>query len=207
MLSYRSENDGYVGLVGCSKEGAVRILSLLIVAFLLATNVVLAQSPNNPDSGAQSEPRPSEESLRHLLDVMQAQKLVQTISAQMDGMFAGMLKKQLDGQEVTPEQQHAIEERQQAAKSMVKELLSWDSMEHLYLKVYGETFNQAEIDGMIGFYSSPVGQAVIAKLPQATKSSMAEIQARVQQMMPKLQQMAKEAAEQVKAQGAAKKSS
>ena len=60
---------------------------------------------------------------------------------------------------------------------------------------------------MIGFYSSPTGQAVIAKLPQATKSSMAEIQSRVQQMMPKLQQMAKDAAEQVKAQGAAKKSS
>jgi uncharacterized protein len=184
----------------------VRILSTLVVAFLLSTNVVLAQSPNNPDGSAQSEPRPSEESIRHLLDVMQAQKLVQTISEQMDGMFAGMLKKQLDGQEVTPEQQHAIEERQQAAKSMVKDLLSWDSMEHLYLKVYSETFTQAEIDGMIGFYSSPTGQAVIAKLPQATKSSMAEIQSRVQQMMPKLQQMAKDAAEQVKAQGAAKKS-
>ena len=73
----------------------MRILSALVVAFLLSTNVVLAQSaqsPNNPDGSAQSEPRPSEESIRHLLDVMQAQKLVQAVSEQMDGMFAGMLK-------------------------------------------------------------------------------------------------------------------
>ncbi len=184
----------------------MRILSVLVVAFLMSTTAVLAQSPDNPGTNAQAEPRPSEESIRHLLDVMQAQKLVQAISEQMDSMFAGMLKKQLEGQAVTPEQQQAIEERQQAAKILIKDLLSWDSMEHMYLKVYSETFTQAEIDGMTQFYSSPTGQAVIAKLPQATKSSMAEVQQRVQQMMPKLQQMAKDAAEQVKAQGAAKKS-
>jgi uncharacterized protein len=184
----------------------VRILSLLVVAFLMSTTAVLAQSPDNPAVSAQSEPPPSEESIRQLLNVMQAQKLVQAISEQMDGMFAGMLKKQLDGQELTPEQQRAIEERQLAARNEIKDLLSWDSMERLYLKVYSETFTQAEVDGMIGFYSSPTGQAVIAKLPLATKNSMAEMQQRVQQMMPKLQQMAKDAAEQVKAQATAKKS-
>jgi uncharacterized protein len=137
---------------------------------------------------------------------MQTQKIVQTLSEQMDGMFDSMVKKQLEGQDVTPEQRQAIEARRKAAAEMVKELLSWDSMESLYLKVYGDTFTQEEIDGMAAFYSSPAGRAVIAKMPLAAKNSLSEMQQRMQQMIPKLQQMAKEAAEAVKAQGPAKKS-
>lgn len=180
----------------------MRVLAVLVAACLVTTTSALAQST---DAAAQAESKPSDESVRHLLEVMQAKKTLQAMSEQMDAMFANMVKKQLEGQDLTPEQQKAIETRQQAAANMVKELLSWDSMERLYLKVYGETFTQEEIDGMTAFYASPAGHAMIAKLPLAVKNTMSEMQERVQQMMPKLQQMAKEAAEEVKSQGAAKK--
>ena len=179
------------------------MLVVFAVVCLAATPAVFAQST---DTTTQSESRPSEESVRHLLEVMQAQKIVQTLSAQMDGMFDSMVKKQLEGQDVTPEQRQAIEARRKAASDMVKELLSWDSMESLYLKVYEDTFTQEEIDGMAAFYSSPAGRAVIAKMPLAAKNSLSEMQQRMQQMIPKLQQMAKEAAEAAKAQAPAKKS-
>ena len=81
------------------------------------------------------------------------------LSDQMDGMFDSMVKKRLEVQDVTPEQRQAIEARRKAASDMVKELLSWDSMESLYLKVYEDTFTQEEIDGMIAFYSSLAGRA------------------------------------------------
>lgn len=181
----------------------MRILVVFAVACLAATPAALAQST---DTTTQSESRPSEESVRHLLEVMQAQKIVQTLSAQMDGMFDSMVKKQLEGQDVTPEQRQAIEARRKAASDMVKELLSWDSMESLYLKVYEDTFTQDEIDGMVAFYSSPAGRAVIAKMPLAAKNSLSEMQQRMQQMIPKLQQMAKEAAEAAKAPAPVKKS-
>ena len=181
----------------------MKILVTFAVACLAATTSALAQST---DTTTQSESRPSEESVRHLLDVMQAQKILQTLSAQMDGMFDGMVKKQLEGQDITPEQRQAIEARRKAASDMVKELLSWDSMESLYLKVYEDTFTQQEIDGMAAFYASPAGQAVIAKMPLAAKNTLSEMQQRMQQMIPKLQQMAKEAAEAAKAQAPAKKS-
>jgi uncharacterized protein len=181
----------------------LKILVVFAVACLAVTPAALAQST---DTATPSESRPSEESVRHLLEVMQAQKVLQVLVEQMDTMFDGMLQKQLEGQSVTPEQRQAIEARRKAATDMVKEVLSWDSMESLYLKVYGDTFTQAEIDGMTEFYSSPAGHAVIAKLPLAMKNSMSEMQQRVQQMIPKLQQLAKEAAEAVKAQESAKKS-
>jgi hypothetical protein len=180
----------------------VRILIVSVFACLVATGSALAQSTA---PASQSEARPSEESVRHLLEVMQARKVVQAVSEQMDSMFSESVKKQLEGQSLTPEQERALDARRKAAADMVKELLSWDAMERLYLKVYTETFTQSEIDGMNDFYSSPAGRAVIAKIPLAAKNTMSEIQQRMQQMVPKLQQMAKEAAEAAKAPAPAKK--
>jgi hypothetical protein len=52
----------------------------------------------------------------------------------------------------------------------------------------------------------PGVRAVIAKMPLAAKNTLSEMQQRMQQMIPKLQQMAREAAEAVKAKEPAKKS-
>jgi hypothetical protein len=179
-----------------SSGGHVRILQLGVCALLIATTTAFAQAPGH---ASQAQPKPSEESLRHLLEVTQAKKVLQTIAEQMDATFDAMVRKQLGAQQdLTPEQQKSLETRRRTAADMIAKLLSWDSMEALYLKVYGETFTQAEIDGMLKFYATPAGQAVIAKLPLVAKNTMSEMQQRVQQMMPKLQQLAKETAEEVK---------
>ena len=173
----------------------MRILVAFIVTCLGVAAPAFAQSTH---PATQAASKPTEASVRHLLDVMQVRQIVQTMSAQMDGMFDNMLNKQLEGQNITPEQQKQLEARRNAARDMVKDLLSWDAMESLYLKVYGDTFSQREIDAMTAFYTSPAGQAVIAKMPLATKNSMAEMQQRVREMIPKIQQMAKDAADHVK---------
>src|SRR5262249_25739420 len=111
----------------------------------------------------------------------------------------------LEGKDLTAEQKEEIEARRQKLAGLVKQMLSWESMEQMYLKVYGETFTQQEIDGMTAFYSSPTGHAVVAKLPLAMKNSMLHMQQRMQSMIPQIQQLAKEAADGVKAQDAAKK--
>ena len=181
----------------------MKILVVAVFACLAATSYAFAQTP---DAASPSESRPTEDSIRQLLEITQAKKILQAATEQMDTLFDGLVKKQLEGENVSSEQQQAIRERRKAAEGMVKELLSWESMERLYLKVYAETFTQSEIDGMIAFYSTQTGRAVIAKLPLATRNTMSEMQQRMQQMIPKLQQMAKETAEEVKKQGAAKKS-
>ncbi len=181
----------------------MKVLVLSVFACLAATTSAFAQTPS---AATPSDPRPTEDSIRQLLEITQAKKILKAASDQMDTMFDGMVKKQLDGKDVTPQQQQEIEARRKTAAAMVKDLLSWDSMEQLYLKVYGETFTQSEVDGMIAFYSTTTGRAVIAKLPLATKNTMTEMQQRMQQMIPKLQEIAKQTADEVKAQGTPKKS-
>jgi uncharacterized protein len=151
------------------------------------------------------ESRASEESVRHLLDVMGARKIVETISAQVDTMYSAKVSKMLEGTTLTDEQQKEIEQRRQKTVDLIKQMLNWDSMEKMYLKVYADTFTQGEIDGMLTFYTSTTGQAVIAKLPLAAKNAMTEMQSRVQTLVPQIQQMAQETADQIKAQDTAAK--
>jgi uncharacterized protein len=166
-----------------------------VLALLLATGTAFAQESTT----VAPEFKASDESIHHLLDVMQSKKMVEAMSQQVDSMYAGMVGKILEGKDLTPEQQQQIQARREKARDLFKQMFSWDSMERFYMKVYGETFTQSEVDGMTAFYSSPAGQAVIVKLPLAMRNSMAMMQERMQSLVPQLQQMAKETAEQIKA--------
>jgi hypothetical protein len=176
----------------------VRFAVTSVLALVLATGTAFAQEATT----VAPEFKASEESIHRLLDVMQARNVVATLSQQVDSMFDGMVNKLLDKKDLTPEQQKEIQARREKARDLFKEMLSWDSMERFYMKVYGETFTQSEIDGMTDFYSSPTGHAVIVKMPLAVRNSMAEMHEHMKSLLPKLQEMAKETAEQVKAQDA-----
>jgi hypothetical protein len=178
-------------------ENLVKALAALLLTSCLTLSPVFAQeSPSAPEMQA----KPTEESLRRLLEIMQARKLVDNIPKQVDAMFTTMIKQSLEGKALTTQQQQALDSMRDKVLQMMRDEFNWESMESLYLKVYADTFSQSEIDSMIGFYSSPAGHAVILKLPLAMQNSMAEMQKKMAAMMPKIQQMAKDTAEEIKAQ-------
>jgi len=47
-----------------------------------------------------------------------------------------------------------------------------DELVNLVVPVYDRNFTDEEIEGMLAFYSSPVGQKVLAKLPVVLQESM-----------------------------------
>jgi hypothetical protein len=51
----------------------------------------------------------SEESIHHLLDVMQSRKVVETMSQQVDNMYSGMVNKALEGKDLTPDSEAATD--------------------------------------------------------------------------------------------------
>jgi uncharacterized protein len=176
----------------------VKFAVMSVLGLFLAAGSAFAQETTT----VAPEFKASEESIHRLLDVMQSRKVVETMSQQVDSMFGGMVSKFLDGKDPTPEQQKEIQARREKARDLFHEMLSWDSMERLYMRVYADTFTQSEIDNMIAFYSSPAGHAVIVKMPLAVKNSMAGMQEQMKTLIPKLQQLAKETAEQIKAEDA-----
>ena len=63
-------------------------------------------------------------------------------------------------------------------ENVLKDLITPEAKQavrNTLLKNAREIYTQEEIDGMIAFYGSPVGQAVVAKNPHLIKKSMSEI--------------------------------
>ncbi len=143
--------------------------------------------------------RPTDESIRQLLEVMEIKTMLDAIPGQMDAYFTSILNKDMAGRPISAEQQESIDKMRQKSADMIKEVFNWKSMEAVYLEVYGKTFSQSEIDSMITFYSSPAGHAVVVKLPLAMQNTMSVMQKRMQDLMPKIQQMAKDTAAEIKA--------
>ena len=90
------------------------------------------------------------------------------------------------GKEPTPEQRKMMERLPQRMSELMRTELSWAKMEPIQIKIYRESFEQSEIDGLIDFYRSPLGQSFISKMPVVTQKAMAEMQTYMQQVIPKL---------------------
>ena len=145
--------------------------------------------------------QPSEASIKQLLEVAQARKLVDSVMAQMDTLMLQTIQQATQGKEVPPKVQKEIDQQQAEVTRLMKELLDWSKLEPMYVRIYQKTFSQPEVDGMIAFYQTPAGRAVIAKMPAAMQNTMDEMQQMMLPVMQKMQRMQQDVATEMKAGG------
>jgi hypothetical protein len=141
----------------------------------------------------------SEESIKQLLEVAQARKLIDSVMSQMDTLMLQTIQQATQGKEVPPKIQKEIDQQQAEVTRLMKELLDWNKLEPMYVRIYQKTFSQPEVDGMIAFYKTPAGQAVIAKMPSAMQNTMDEMQQMMLPAMQKIQRMQQDVAKEMKA--------
>jgi hypothetical protein len=141
----------------------------------------------------------SEASIRQLFEVMQSSKLLEAYLTQIDDTVRASMQQAFAGQQPTPKQQKIMESLGRNIAVLVKQELNWASFEPMMVEVYRNTFSQHEVDGMLTFYRSETGQAVISKLPTAMQQSMAGMQSHVKTLTPKIVQLEKDTVAQLKA--------
>ena len=130
---------------------------------------------------------PSDASIATLLSVTQSDKMLETMYANMEQMIRQGMQQATAGKVLTDEQKRVMDLAPARLAKVMREEITWASMEPMIVKVYRETFDQTEIDGLIAFYQSPVGQSFVTKMPQVMQRSMEASQAQLQAFMPKLQ--------------------
>jgi hypothetical protein len=165
-------------------------LVVTVVFAVFATQAAVAQ-----------DARPSEASIRQLFEVMHSSKLLDAYVTQIDGTVRASMQQAFAGQQPTPRQQKIMDDLGRNIASLVKEELNWKSFEPMMIEVYRNTFSQLEVDGMLTFYRSETGQAVIAKLPTAMQQAMTSMQSHVKTLTPRIMQLEKDSAAQLKAAG------
>jgi hypothetical protein len=160
---------------------------ILLILALCGAAGYAAENPS-PISAAPSTPA-SDESIKQLLEVAQSRKLVDSVMKQMDNLMLQTIQQATRGQQIPPKVQKEIDRNQAEVTAFLKDLLDWKKLEPMYIRVYQKTFSQQEVDGMIAFYKTPSGQAVIGKMPTVMQNTMEEMQAMMGPVMQKLQKM------------------
>jgi len=106
-----------------------------------------------------------------------------------------MVLAQVSKADMPAEARQASEEMQKKMMAMIADRLSWDKAKPVFIKVYADTFTEPEIDGILAFYKSPAGQAMLDKMPQLMQKSMAAGQQLMGDVQPEIERMMKEAKE------------
>lgn len=142
---------------------------------------------------------PTDESIRTLFSVMKVESVIGTMQNALEPAMRQGMMQATEGREPTPVQKKVLERFPQKMGEFMRTELSWAKMEPIQIRIYRESFDQAEIDGMIEFYRSPIGQSFVSKMPVVTQKAMLEMQAYMQQIMPKMQAVMQELTAEVRA--------
>lgn len=161
----------------------MRFRALLLCAAALCAPVFAADQP------------PTEASVRELLAVTEAKQLIDNSMSQIDAAIQAGVKQSLQGRELTPQQEKILDEMRANLLVIFGEEFTWAKLEPTFVDVYRRSLSQSEVDGMIAFYRTDAGRAVIAKMPLIMQNSMQMVQAQLGGMMPRIQQAQRETVE------------
>ena len=164
----------------------------------IATILALTCSFALPSAFA-ADQRPTEASIKQLLEVTQIRKLLESTMGQMDALMKQAAQQVTQGQKITPEVQKQIDKGRTEAMSMMKEILDWNKLEPMYVRIYQKSFNQQEIDSLIAMYKSPAGQMLLTKMPIVLENTMGEMQQLMQPVMQRIQRMQQDVVAQMQA--------
>ena len=132
-------------------------------------------------------------SVRQLMVVMQSRNLLDGMMGQMDSLMQTSMEQALGGVSPSAEQQAVMDDVRQKMVALLQEELKWETLEPKFVELYRQSFTEEEVLGMIEFYGTPTGEAVINKMPVVMQHSMAMMQDLMTSMMPKIQKIEAEA--------------
>ena len=163
------------------------------ICFLLFVSAGLAAAAEN---------QPSDASVKQLLEVTRVHAMLDTMMAQIDSLMKQAMQQATQGQPVSPGVQSEIDKARAETMSMVKEFLTWDKLEPMYVRVYQKSFSQREIENLIAMYQTPAGQTLLTKMPLVMQNTMAEMQQVMQPIMQRIQRTQQEVSAKVQSEKA-----
>jgi hypothetical protein len=164
----------------------------------IAVLAVLASILASPAAWAGGQP-PSDKVILELLDVGNARGMMSQMRADSGTRLDTALKQMVRGLPMTPERQAVLDRMQTQINAVIDRALDWDAIQPLYMKLYRESFTQEEMNGMLKFYRTPAGQAMLKKLPLLMQNTMTEISAMMKPTIGLIARLQAQGIEEIKA--------
>jgi hypothetical protein len=142
---------------------------------------------------------PSDASILELTTLSRSQEIFRSMKPQMDAMISSSVKEASQGQTITPERQAVLDRMREKMVAAYDEAYNGQVMQMVMLRVYQATYTQDDVDGLIAFYKTPAGQALISKSPLMMQNMMDEMRSMMRPMIQRIGQIKKEAEQEMKA--------
>lgn len=162
--------------------------SIVLAAIVLALSLLGCATAEKPVSGMASDSASKRESVEELLDLIDADSLIDNLYSQMGQTFQGM------GQQlgIKPSEQELFDKFMGRLAEVMKEEMSWDKMEEPMIKIYLKHYTEKEVQDQITFYRSESGQSMINKQADVARDTMMMSQDIVRRFLPKLKKISEE---------------
>lgn len=136
--------------------------------------------------------------IQELFTVMQMSKTFDNMVDQGAAQGANAAMSLFPNVKLTPAQQKVMDSKLDEIRKVLHDTLSWQKLEPDIAKVYAENYSEATLDGLLSFYKSPAGQDMLAKQATVMAQSGAVVQHVSVAMQPRLQEIMKSLAEDMK---------
>ncbi len=150
-----------------------KLLTVIILGLAVMSSTVQAAPP----SSAQIE---------RLLQVMEAQKIVDQVIPAMMQQSRMMVDQNLAKSDTSEADKARANQVMASQEASLRAMLSWTNLKPVYLRVYSDTLSAEEVLAMTRFYESPEGRSVMQKMPQILQRTMVELQPLAQSAMEKM---------------------
>lgn len=143
--------------------------------------------------------KPSEASIRELLSLSGSPKMIEMSKGQMTGMASAPVQQALQGHALTPEIKKIVADSGEKMSALVNEAMKWEALEPVFVELYQSAMTQEEVDGIVAFYKTPAGKAMVEKMPALMRTSGQRLQQQLAPVMQKIQQIQQETVLQLQA--------
>ena len=165
-----------------SLEKKMKDRLVLSACLLFATSALLAQQAKSNDAP------PSKEEVLKFFDLMQVRQQTQAVIANTEEQVKSMTRETVRKKAPNADPQQ-IAQVEGLMDSMFKEYPIAGILDDM-IPVYQKHLTRSDLDGLIAFYSSPLGQKILREMPSMTDEAMqvsyAHIQKNMEQMMKKI---------------------
>lgn len=160
-----------LGLAGCAQPGA-------------ASPSAAAPSASAAVSSAPASPA----TVERLLRAMDMERTLNATFDQVNQIAEGMATQA----GMRPRDREAFDRYMQRVGEVLREEASWAQLKEPMVQIYAKHYTEAEVQGLIAFYESPLGRSMTAKTPAVMQDSAAITQAMMKRVMPRLAELAQE---------------
>jgi uncharacterized protein len=160
---------------------ATKEISMKRAACLLFVASIIGACPVRGDSISKAR------KVHEMLAALRLEETTNRLEQAQETQIQTMSERQLAGVKLDDDQQKAFEEFRQKLVDLLRASASWKALEPDFIKLYSDAYSEEEIDGILAFYRTPAGRAMLAKTPELTERSIAISQQRMTELSPKIQ--------------------